>query len=132
LLVVFALICVALIVNALLFPESQVITRLVRDWTLTGRTDFWATVWAMFQQAPILGNGAHTFGVFNHVPWAHNLYLEVLAEQVLVGLLALACLVVCGFIAAWKARRTGTREARLLGAGALAGLIGFWSAGQWS
>jgi O-antigen ligase len=126
---VFALICVALVANALLLPESQVITRLVRNWTLSGRTDLWSTAWAMFEQAPVLGNGPHTFGVFNRIPWAHNLYLEVLAEQGLVGLSALGCFLVSGLFAAWKAQHTGSSEARLLGACALAGLIGFWSAG---
>ncbi len=126
---VFALLCVALVVNALLFPESQLLTKLARNWTLSGRTDYWSTVWAMFQDAPVLGRGPHTFGVFHRTPWPHNLYLEVLAEQGLMGLFALGCLVVCGLLAAWKAQRTGTGEARLLGAGALAGLIGFWSAG---
>jgi O-antigen ligase len=126
---IFALLCVALAVNALLFPESQVITRLVGDWTLSGRTDFWVTALAMFQQAPLLGNGPHTFGVFNLIPWAHNLYLEVAAEQGLTGLLALGCLAVSGIFAAWTVQRKGAAEARLLGAGALAGLIGFWSAG---
>jgi O-antigen ligase len=125
----FVLICIALLVNALLFPESQVITRLARDGGLTGRTDYWSTAWAMFQRAPLLGNGPHTFGVFHRIPWAHNLYLEVLAEQGLIGLLTLGCLAVGSLLTAWKAQRTGTTEARLLGAAALAALIGFWSAG---
>jgi O-antigen ligase len=125
----FALLCVALVVNALVLPDSQVITRLVRNWTLSGRTDFWATAWAMFLEAPLLGKGPHTFGVFHRIPWAHNLYLEVLAEQGLVGLVALASLMACGFFVAWKVQSTDTAEERLLGAGAFAGLIGFWSAG---
>jgi O-antigen ligase len=125
---IFALLCVALVFNALLFPESQVITRLVGDWTLSGRTDFWVTAWVMFQQAPLLGNGPHTFGVFNRIPWAHNLYLEVLAEQGLFGLTALGGVVVCGLFGAWKVQRTGGAEARSLGAGALGALISFWSA----
>jgi O-antigen ligase len=126
---VFALICVALVANALLLPESQVITRLVRNWTLSGRPGLWLTAWAMFQEAPLLGKGPHTFGAFHGIPWVHNLYLEVLAEQGLIGLLALGCLVVCGVFTAWRARRTGAAEARLLGAGALAALLAFWSAG---
>jgi O-antigen ligase len=126
---IFALFCVALVLNALLFPESQVMTRLVGDWTLSGRTDLWATAWAMFQQAPILGNGPRTFGLFNRIPWAHNLYLEVLAEQGVVGLLALGCVIVYGLFPAWQVQRAGNADARLLSAGALAGFIGFCSAG---
>jgi O-antigen ligase len=126
---IFVLLCVALVFNALLFPQSQVITRLVNDWTLSGRTGFWATAWAMFQQRPLLGEGPHTFGVFHRIPWPHNLYLEVLAEQGLIGLLALGCVAFTGLWGAWKAQRTGSAQMRLLGGGALAGLIAFWTAG---
>jgi O-antigen ligase len=126
---VFALICVALLVNALLFPKSQVITRLVWDWTLTGRTDFWRTAWAMFQEAPILGKGPHTFGVFHRTPWPHNLYLEVLAEQGLLGLAGLGGMLVCGILAALKFRSSSVTDIRYLGMGALASLIGICNAG---
>jgi O-antigen ligase len=126
---VFTLLCAALGFNALLFAESQVVTRLANDWTLSGRTDLWSTAWAMFQQTPLLGKGPHTFGLFRSVPWAHNLYLEVLAEQGLIGLLALGSLAICGLFAGWKTQRTGAAASRLLGAGALGGLIAFWSAG---
>jgi O-antigen ligase len=126
---IFALLCVVLAVNALLFPESQVITRLVSDWTLSGRTDLWSTAWAMFQWAPLLGNGPHTFGVFHsEAPWVHNLYLEVLAEQGILGLTALGVLLAYGVAIAWKLQRAASGDAALLGAGALAGLIGFCSA----
>jgi O-antigen ligase len=125
----FALLGAALLANVLLFPESQVLTKLARNWTLSGRTDLWSTAWAMFQDAPLLGKGPHTFGVFHHIPWPHNLYLEVLAEQGLLGLLTLGSLLVWGFFGAWKTQRTGPADARLLGAGAFAGLIGFCSAG---
>ena len=37
-------------------------------------------------------------------------------------------LALCGFLAAWKVRRTDTAEARLLGMGAVAALLEFWSA----
>ena len=86
--------------------------------------------WEMFLQAPVLGHGPHIYGLSHRAPWVHNLYAEVLAEQGCVGLLALGSLMVCGLVVAWQVQRTATAEARLLGSGALAGLIGFWSAGM--
>jgi O-antigen ligase len=126
---VCVLLGVALLANVLFFSDSQVITKFAHDWTLSGRTRYWSTAWAMFREAPWSGQGPHTFGIFHRTPWPHNLYLEVLAEQGLVGLLALVSLMICSLIAAWKIQRTAPAEVRLLGTGALAGLIGFWSAG---
>ena len=65
------------------------------------------TALSMFVDAPILGHGPHTFGLFyldylhrleipawisvdpRPLSWAHNVYLQVLAEQGIVGALAL-------------------------------------------
>jgi hypothetical protein len=52
----------------------------------------------------------------------------VLAERGFVGFLALGGLLACGLAAAWRIQRAAAGEARRLGAGALAGLIGLSSA----
>jgi O-antigen ligase len=96
---------------------------------LSGRSKYWTTAWAMFGDAPLVGRGPHTFGLFHTTPWAHNLYLEVLAEQGLLGLLALGGLLSCGLVGGWTLRRAPTEDGRLVGAGALAGLVGFCTAG---
>jgi O-antigen ligase len=96
---------------------------------LSGRNKYWTTAWAMFGDAPLVGQGPHTFGLFHKTPWAHNLYLEVLAEQGLLGLLALGGLLSCGLVGGWTLRRAPTEDGRLVGAGALAGLVGFCVAG---
>ncbi len=115
---------------------------------LDTRIAFWLVASAMFNDAPLLGRGPRTFGVFYHaylrtlkipdwlpidhgvVPWAHNLYLEALAEQGVVGLAALGLVLWVGLRLAWKARAAGSgEEARVLGVGALAGLLGFCVAG---
>jgi O-antigen ligase len=73
---------------------------------LDPRWALWLSAWSMFVDRPLLGFGLHTFGLFyqpyfqqisiavdpRHTPWAHNLYLETLAEQGIVGMLALALL----------------------------------------
>ena len=94
-----------------------------------GRIPYWTTAWTMFSDAPLLGQGPHTFGLFHKTPWTHNLYLEALAEQGLLGLLALGGLLACGLVGGWRLRRATTEDGRLLGAGALASLIGLCAAG---
>ena len=119
----------ALLFNALVFPETQLVTKVIHRWGSMGRSSYWVTAWNMFLEAPLLGHGPHTFGLFHKTPWIHNLYLEVLAEQGILGFAALGTLIGYGFFAAWQIQRTGTAEARLLVAGTLAGLIGFCCAG---
>jgi O-antigen ligase len=67
------------------------------------RIGHWLVAWQMFKESPLLGKGVHTFGEFYlpylerielpayitpevaYIPWAHNLYLETLAERGLLG-----------------------------------------------
>lgn len=75
--------------------------------SLLGRAGAWAVALRMIQTAPWLGMGPQTFvdhyfawlpatlpfGLtpsLEFMPWAHNLYLEVLAERGLLGLVAVA------------------------------------------
>lgn len=84
--------------------------------------------WEMFLTAPVFGHGPHTYGLSHKVPWVHNLYVEVLAEQGILGLTALGGLLICGFLSTWKHQRMVSWDAHILGAGAVGGLIGFCSA----
>lgn len=70
-----------------------------------GRIRLWMSACLMFIEKPLLGFGPGTFGLFyegfidkislpqsflqdyRHTPWPHNLYLEILAETGLPGLL---------------------------------------------
>lgn len=80
--------------------------------TLAARVPLWVSAWEMFVAAPWLGHGPGAFarlypdylsGIHfpdwvraspvlagQHAPWAHSLYLELLAERGLVGLLSFA------------------------------------------
>jgi O-antigen ligase len=89
-----------------------------------GRLRLWTFAWAMFMDAPLLGQGLHTFAD-ERIPWAHSLYLQSLAEQGIVGLLALLLLLSYATLAAWKAARSPVRDQRILAAGALGALAGF-------
>jgi hypothetical protein len=142
----FALECgLTLVALALLIDGCQgfpLLAKVVREWRGSGRLDLWWAAWAMFLDAPWVGHGPHTFARLyawylyklglpsppEIRPWAHNLYLEVLAERGLVGFVALGGLLACALAAACRIQRVATGEARRLGAGALAGLIGLSSA----
>jgi O-antigen ligase len=60
------------------------------------RLPIWQHAWRTFLQQPSLGQGPHTFSFTSvdgiHVSWAHNLYLETLAEQGIAGFAALLTL----------------------------------------
>jgi O-antigen ligase len=96
----------------------------------TGRLEVWHTAWALFRDAPVVGQGPHTFLYTDALtggtmPWVHNLYLEVLAEQGLLGLASLGGLLAAGGTAAWRSVRAGDKDTRILGGGVLAGILGF-------
>ncbi len=90
--------------------------------TWIGRLAAWRIAALMFADAPVIGHGPRTYAVlYDHYframellpwmdprssAWAHNLYLETLAEQGLVGLAALAMLFIDGV------RSTSSRPAR--------------------
>jgi O-antigen ligase len=128
-----------LLIDGLLgFP---LIAKFGRFWD--GRLSLWAAAWGMFLEAPLFGHGPHTFGRFyqtyleglrlppwlpidpSPVPWAHNLYIEVLAEQGILGLAALGFLLASGWAAARHIRRGPIHEVRLWGTGAFAGFVSF-------
>jgi hypothetical protein len=94
-----------------------------------GRLSHWATAWSLFLEAPLLGHGLHTYiDTSLHpqgVAWAHSLYFQTLAEQGVVGLLALLLLLSYGTVAAWKSARSPVSEQRILAAGAFGALAGF-------
>ena len=109
-------------------PGPSLVTKFIET-GLKGRPAHWANAWAMFLAAPLLGHGPHTYGLFHTPPWPHSLYFEVLAEQGLLGLATLGGMLACAVVGGWKLRRDPSEDARLLGAGALAGLVGLCGAG---
>ena len=61
-----ALLLLALLLNALCFPNAQLVEKVIRSnyGTLSGRTPLWSAV-TLFLDAPVLGHGPRTFGVFS-------------------------------------------------------------------
>jgi O-antigen ligase len=125
------------------FTGFPLIERFIHHWDGTGRIPLWISAWKMFLDAPLLGHGPHTFVQLyqgylqnvrlpswlfvdsRNVPWPHNLYLEVLAEQGIFGFLAFLFLLIKGLFAALNVRTLALHEVRILGYGILASLSGF-------
>jgi O-antigen ligase len=119
------------------------------------RFALWLAAWNIFLDAPLLGHGPHSFGLLvnsyvydvqlpdrgvlknlvepwhpgMHSPWAHNLYLETLASQGILGLIALLALLAGALNLGWKMRRSTDETARFYGIAILSGLVGFCVAG---
>jgi O-antigen ligase len=129
---------------ALHAPTLRFIAGLAEDHGIAGRLGLWVSAVKMFMQAPLLGQGAQSFGPLHaaflpdwsprtperRVLWAHNLFAETLAEQGLVGLACLLALLLLKLRDLWH-MAGGTIAARKRMNAVLAGaaVIGFCVAG---
>lgn len=89
------------------------------------RLPLWLAAWQMFLDAPLLGHGPGAFSQLysyyaadarlptwidpdpRHAPWAHSLYLELLAERGLAGLLSFVAAIVLAVRRLWQSRTAG-------------------------
>ena len=119
------------------------------DRVVDTRISLWIMAWEMFLDAPWLGCGPSTYKTLyptylelvqfpdwvkfdpwgGAVPWAHNLYLELLAERGIFGFAAFAALLGTALAVAVRTWQKQTGEVKLLTAGALASLCGFLFSG---
>jgi len=141
----FAILILLAVIDGL--TDYSLTTKFIHQWEGSGRIPLWLSAWTMFLDAPIFGHGPHTFVLFYRAyleglnlppwlyvdpritPWAHNLYLEVLAERGIVGIAALGYLLISGVSAGWSTRQARVAEVRILGAGALGGFVAICLAG---
>ena len=114
----------------------QIINKLENVWQ--SRLFIWIIGWNMFTDSLWFGHGPGTFGklylpyrnsldlpswilVDNRwMPWAHNLYLEILIEQGIIGFLCLVAMILFSFLTITKLLKNGTDDTRMLGAGIFA------------
>ncbi|MGR9107004.1 MAG: O-antigen ligase family protein [Gammaproteobacteria bacterium] len=108
------------------------------------RLPLWHAAWCMFLKAPIVGNGPGSYlqgyreclvdpatgklpplGDERVAPWAHNLYLEVLAEQGIIGFFSLILLLAYGIVQLYSVRSLPDNAIKLLNSSLLALLIAF-------
>lgn len=110
---------------------------LVKRWDLGARREIWTTSFAMIADKPWLGHGGLSFSQLyqsyqavvpdkidsRHMPWPHNLYIEVLVERGITGLIIFLAIIyrnikiliqslssdhnykllACGLLSAWSA-----------------------------
>ena len=110
------------------------------------RLPLWQAAWHMFLDAPLLGQGPGGFSVMydtyastgdlppwvhldpRHAPWAHSLYLELLAERGLLGLLAALAAFAAAARILWSAG-FATGSSGIWRAALLAALLAYLSVG---
>ena len=108
---------------------------------IAGRRDIWSTTFSIWADQPLLGTGLGGFpGTYAEVrvsgkqflantqyeppPHAHNLALQLLAEQGLVGFIAFGAVTVLAARHALRLRRSAERLGAVLGGALLASLLG--------
>jgi putative inorganic carbon (HCO3(-)) transporter len=106
----------------------------IDDYTAVSRLAIWGGAFTVFARSPVVGAGFGNLrplmGGLLGLPegWmgdAHNLYLELLAESGLVGLMAFAVLIICALRAARRCVRQSRDEfMRLTGIAAFAAVCG--------
>jgi O-antigen ligase len=139
--IVVATLLVVIIIGVDITQNFSLIHKFTSSWT--GRLLPWLTAWYMFMDAPLLGNGIHTFGALyetykqtidipasipidvHTMAWAHNLYLETLAEQGVVGITSLGVVLSHGLLLSWQIRTSKLQDIRIMNVGALASLLSF-------
>jgi O-antigen ligase len=107
------------------------------------RLSLWWIASRMFLDAPWLGHGPYTYGLLygeylsrgapgwmrldphEVVPWAHDLYLEVLAERGLLGFAAFLWMGIAAGIAIQRSLRGANPALRARGSGVRGALAGF-------
>jgi len=139
-----AILAAALLVDGLLgFP---MLAKFAHIQDFNGRLALWVSAWRAFLDAPWLGHGPHTFVRFyasymadpglpdwlsvdaRIVPWAHNLFLDALAEQGVLGLASLLSLLATGLWLGLRTQMVANGATQRLAAGAFAALSGFCAA----
>lgn len=110
---------------------------------LDPRIAYWAVALSMFFESPIFGQGPHSFGAFYpgkfydlHLPdwlpfdnriihWPHNLYMEVLSGQGLLGIISFILILYFSFVYAMRGLRNNSIETRQLIVAPAAAFISF-------
>jgi O-antigen ligase len=109
---------------------------------VAGRVDFWQAAGEMWAAHPAIGAGVGAYPLayaeaprpgkryldrtaFVPPPHAHNLFLQLLAEQGLVGLAAFAAVLTAAFIRVLALRRAADRWTRVVASGLFGALLAF-------
>lgn len=120
----------------LVAPETQSQKWVVenRDYSDRFRLAVYHSSWNMFKESPLIGVGYGTYGnrisnyfsfIKGYKPAPHNTFVQILAEEGIIGLLAFLWLLYAFLKRGYRIRRIVTTDlARSLNIGMLAGMVG--------
>jgi O-antigen ligase len=123
--------------GALGFPLAAKFGDFWASGSAPGRIAMWRSAWRAFLESPWIGHGPHSISYLasqgdEAVRWAHNLYLDVLVGQGILGCGALLSIVAGALTLGWNTHiQDADDERRLLNAGALSALVGLLLAAIW-
>jgi O-antigen ligase len=135
-LIVLLILLVSLVIGIDVMRNYALFNKFVKV-GIGGRPLVWLITWHMFLDAPLLGHGIHTFWLLlktyseainvsiGGMSWAHNLYVETLAEQGIVGFTSLIAVLLNSLWVSWKTTKAQLQDVRILSIGALAAMLGF-------
>jgi O-antigen ligase len=118
--------CVALYVAVIVMPETgtlfdRLTKNLSEDYALAQRIKMWGYALTMFSDSPILGQGFACYRTYaeyygwNTAYFAHNIYIEILAELGIVGTVIFAMFILSIFSNINKVRKKAlTSKERIL------------------
>lgn len=112
-------ICIAVgVVSLLMFTEMgrDLLERTVGSGALSGRDKIYSQLWVLIKEKPILGHGfGSTLALIKDFTNGHNIYLQVLSENGILGLLLLVSILIfnlrCSFI---LMKRVQDKEKRIV------------------
>ena len=117
----------------------EIINKFENIWQ--SRLFIWIVGWEMFTDSFWLGQGPRTFGQLyfpyrnnldlpgwilvddRWMPWAHNLYLEILIEQGIIGFFCFVMVIIFSLLALLKVLKSEIENIRILGAGIFASFL---------
>jgi len=109
--------------------DSTTVEEHQRDESTELRFVYWQTAWKTFLEHPVTGTGFHTFHHHEINPYnrdTHNLYMRTLSEGGVLGILALAGLLVAVLRTVWRDLRAAPHGTWRYGLAL--GMLGAWVA----
>lgn len=140
---ILSVVCLfAVLITIDILTEHHLFTKIYNH-SWGNRIPLWLAALYMFLSSPIIGHGIGSYllmykeSLKQHellhllsedsriTPWAHNLYLEVCAEQGIIGFLALLLIVFSSLLAAFKAIKIIDSQQRGFAIAIFVSLVGF-------
>lgn len=145
---VFAVLLIPMIFIADSFNHHLLLNKITSLPTWTARIPLWLAAWHIFLDSPFFGSGSGSFALLidsylnnivvpdwvyrdsRHIPWAHNLYLETMAERGIIGILFLVYFLIYLGGVLWKTYKINEFYTKIMASAVLSMLVGILIAGM--